>query len=134
MENKIVVHMRDGSIHKGVTHDFRAEGASFHLLPAEGGGVPLSIRLQDMKALFYVKDYIGNRDFVARREWDDAQREGRRAILTFTDGEEMWGTLGPGADDNETGFLFYPADPEDNNIRIFVNRGALKEMKEVNEG
>ena len=64
MENKIVVHMKDGTIHKGVTHDFRAEGSSFHLLPAEGGGVPLNVRTDKMKALFYVKNYVGNRDFV----------------------------------------------------------------------
>ena len=131
MENKIVVHMKDGSIHKGVTHDFAPDKPGFHLLPAEGGGVPMKVGLEQMKALFYVRDYLGNRDFVARKQFDDARRAGRRAILTFEDGEEMWGTLGEGYDEKGSGFYFFPVDEEDNNIRIFVIRSSLKEMKEV---
>ncbi len=34
MENKVVAHMRDGSIQKGITHDFRPDAEAFHLLPA----------------------------------------------------------------------------------------------------
>ncbi len=131
MENLIVVHMADGVIHKGVTHDFEPSGESFHLLPAEGGGVPLKIQLLEMKALFYVRDYIGNRDFVARKQFDEAQRAGRTAVLTFNDGEEIWGTLGEGADQEGIGFYFFPADKDDNNLRIFVVRSSLKSMKQV---
>jgi len=130
MENKLVVHMKDGRIYKGVTQDFQPSRESFHLLPAEGGGVPMKVRLEEMKALFYVKDYIGNRDFVARRQFDEARQFGRRAILTFTDGETIWGTVGEGRED-DPGFFFFPADENDNNIRIFVVRTSLKEMKLV---
>ena len=130
-EKQIVVHMKDGKIHKGITHDFDPANERFHLLPAEGGGVPLSIALEKMKALFYVRDYIGNRDFVARKQFDDAKRAGHRAILTFNDGEEIWGTLGEGYDGKGPGFFFFPVDEEDNNIRIFVIRSSLKELKEV---
>ena len=128
MENKVVVHMKDGKIHKGVTQDFVPAREAFHLLPAEGGGVPVRIRLEEMKALFYVKDYIGNRDFVARRQFDAAKRSGRRAILTFTDGETMWGTVAT-SEERDAGFFFFPVDDEDNNIRIFVMRSSLKEVR-----
>jgi len=131
MENKIVVHMKDGKIHKGVTHDFSEASESFHLLPAEGGGVPLKVAVDNMKALFYVRDYMGNRDFVARRKFDEAHRSGRKAIVRFQDGEEVWGLLGDGADEDSSGFFFYPADKDDNNIRIFVIRSAVKEMRLV---
>lgn len=132
MENKIVVHMKNGTIHKGVTHDFEPGKETFHVLPAEGGGVPVRVAAEGMKALFYVRDYIGNSDFVARRAFDEAKRAGRRAIVTFEDGEEIWGILGDGAEDEAgVGFFFYPADPKDNNIRIFVIRSALKEMRRV---
>jgi hypothetical protein len=83
MENKVVVHMRGGAIHKGITQDFDPSAGTFYLLPAEGGGVPRKIELDQMKALFYVKDYMGNRDFVARRQFDEARRSGRRAIVVF---------------------------------------------------
>jgi hypothetical protein len=130
MENKIVVHMKDGAIHKGVTQDFDPAGEEFYVLPAEGGGVPLHIRLEDMKALFYVKDYVGNSDFVARRHFEQARRAGKRVVITFLDGEEMWGTVGE-MDDDSPGFFLYPVDQEDNNIRVFVIRSSLKDMREV---
>jgi hypothetical protein len=128
MENKVVVHMRGGAIHKGITHDFDPAGPTFYLLPAEGGGVPRKIELEQMKALFYVKDYMGNRDYVARRQFDEAMRSGRRAIVLFSDGEEVWGTVGEDVD-HGPGFFFYPADPQDNNVRIFVVRSSLKELR-----
>ena len=131
MENKIVAHMKDGSIHKGVTHDFDTAGGTFHVLPAEGGGVPVAVIAEEMKALFYVKDYIGNRDFVTRRQFAEAHAADRRAILRFKDGEEIWGVLGEGADDESAGFVFFPVDEEDNNIRIYVIRSALEELRLV---
>jgi len=131
MENKIVVHMKDGVVHKGVTHDFRPDAEAFHLLPAEGGGVPIRVTVDAMKALFYVKDYLGNRDFKARRQFEHARRDGRRAVVKFADGEEVWGFLGEGYDDEGTGFFFFPVDTEDNNLRIFVIRSAMKELQVV---
>ena len=130
MENKIVVHMKDGAIHKGITHDFDPDADTFHLLPAEGGGVPRRVVVDEMKALFYVKDYDGNRDFVARRQFDAAQRSGKRSILTFADGETVWGFLGDSGDSGR-GFFFFPLDEGDNNIRIFVVQSSVKEMKLV---
>ena len=132
MENKIVVQTKDGTIHKGVTQDFSPSEPTFHMLPAEGGGVPFALRLNDLKALFYVKDYVGNRDTQARKEFDEAGEGQRRAIVEFEDGEEIWGVLGEGADDDGVGFFFFPADENDNNIRIFVIRSAIRGMRLVN--
>jgi hypothetical protein len=129
MEQKIVVHVKDGAVHKGVTHDFSPRQTSFHVLPAEGGGVPVRVQLADMKAMFWVKDYLGNRDFVASKEFDPGSAtEGRRAVLTFADGETVLGSV---VEDDPTapGFYFVPADRRDNNIRIFVVRNAVKELR-----
>jgi hypothetical protein len=130
MENKIVVHMKNGAIHKGVTHDFAPESESFYLLPAEGGGIPMSVVVDEMKALFYVKDYIGNRDFVARQLFAE-RAAGRKAIVTFEDDEKIWGTIPDGPGESGGGFFFYPSDPEDNNIRLFVPRSSCKELQFV---
>ncbi|HUC44573.1 MAG TPA: hypothetical protein VMR65_11065 [Candidatus Sulfotelmatobacter sp.] len=129
MEQKIVVHLRAGAIHKGVTQDFSPRHESFHLLSGEGGGVPVKIRLADMKAMFWVKDYLGNRDFVARRDFDPKKKPpGKRAIVTFHDGETIWGTVTE--DEPEVpGFFFLPADEADNNIKIFVIRASVKELR-----
>jgi hypothetical protein len=130
MEQKIVVHLKGGVIHKGVTQDFEPSRASFHLLPAEGGGVPMRFDLDDLKAMFWVKDYLGNRDFVARRAFPASEPAQRKAVLTFEDGESIWGTV---AEEDEAwrGFFFRPADERDNNIRIFVVRSSVKEVRWV---
>lgn len=130
-EEKVVVHLKDGKIHKGVTHDFTSESESFHLLPAEGGGVPLRVTAESMKALFYVKDYLGNRDFVARREFQNLRDDGTKAILSFKDGEKIWGTIPEGENPEARGFFFLPVDAEDNNIRIFVIKSSLDKLEIV---
>jgi len=131
MENKVVVHLKSGEIQKGVTHDFAPGGESFHLLPAEGGGVPMRVVADEMKALFYVKDYLGNRDFVAQKKFDEALEAERKAIVAFKDGEEIWGYLAEDDDPAGVGFFFLPADKEDNNLRIFVIRSAMESMRLV---
>src|SRR3989442_11045583 len=92
MEDKVVAHFKDGKTQRGYTQDFRPDGESFHLLPSEGGGIPTTIRLDDLKALFYVKDYGS-----ARRQVDTAKRfaahasPGQRIIVEFNDGGRIWG-------------------------------------------
>ncbi len=130
MEQKLVVHAKDGAIYKGVTQDFEPGREEFHFLPAEGGGIPMVLRVNDMKALFWVKDYLGNRQYVAVRKFDGTDTQRRRAIVTFDDGEEIWGTL-DGDTGSDRGFFLIPADKLDNNVRIFVVRSALREVREV---
>ena len=129
MEQKIVVHLKGGAVHKGVTQDFAPSRETFHVLPAEGGGVPLKIRMADMKAMFWVRDYLGNRDFVARRDFNPAKKpQGKPAVVTFEDGETIWGMVTED-DAAAPGFFFVPADEADNNIKIFVVRTSLKELR-----
>ena len=127
MEQKIVVHTKKGKIYKGITQDFAQERESFHFLPNEGGGVPMTLQLEDLKALFWVKDYLGNRNFEAKQCFDEG-RQGQRAVVAFSDGEEIWGTL-DAYEEGASGFFLIPADREDNNVRIFVVRSALKELR-----
>ena len=127
MEQKIVVHTKKGKIYKGVTQDFGPDREAFYFLPNEGGGVPMTLQVNDLKALFWVKDYLGNRNFEARRKFDD-ERQGQRAVVAFDDGEEVWGTL-DAYEEGTPGFFLIPADRDDNNIRIFVVRSALKELR-----
>lgn len=129
MEQKIVVHMKGGVIHKGITHDFDPGTPSFHLLPAEGGGVPFRVQVGSMKALFWVKDYLGNREFVSRQQFGVDHAEKRKAILTFEDGETLWGTVE--GEEAGSGLFVVPADDRDNNIRIFVPRSSVKDLRWV---
>ena len=66
--NKVVVAYLDGRRLKGYVYNFSALRDSFHLLPQEN---PLQERgaevaLKDLKAVFFVKDFIGNREYRGR--------------------------------------------------------------------
>jgi small nuclear ribonucleoprotein (snRNP)-like protein len=130
VENQVVVHLKGGKIQKGLTRNFDPAAESFYLLPAEGGGVPIKIRIDELKALFWVRDFVGNSEFVSRKDFEEVQRTGKRVVLRFEDGEEMWGTVAD-VPDEAPGFFFYPADSKDNNIKIFVVRAALEEYREM---
>ena len=131
MEKKVVVHNKNGSVLKGVTQNFSPGGESFYLLPAEGGGVPVKVATDELKALFYVKNYLGNRDFVSACAFDEARTAERKAIVKFKDGEEIWGYMGEKDENDTLGFFFFPADKEDNNLRIYVINSAVEDTKRV---
>ena len=128
MENKVVAHTIDGQVHKGITHDFDPGAEYFHLLPAEGGGVPVRLKLRELKALFYVKDYFGNRDYKPPLGFGATAGRGRRCVVTFQDGEVIFGTT-PDYVEGATGFSLFPSDPEDNNVRLFVVQRAIREIR-----
>jgi hypothetical protein len=127
MEEKVVAHYRDGRTLRGTTQDFRPDGQTFHLLPSEGGGIPTAVQLVDLKALFYVKDYGYMRRQVERSRQFTGREHGTKAIIEFKDGEKIWGV----AEDyspSGLGFFFTPANPNENNTRIFVVNSSIKQI------
>ncbi len=131
MEDKVVAHFRDGKTRRGYTQDFRPDADTFHLLPSEGGGIPTTIKLEDLKALFYVRDYGAMRRQVDRaRRFGEAEPRGQKTIVEFKDGEKIWGYAESYAPDSR-GFYFIPADPAENNTRIFIVNSSVKQIKFV---
>ncbi|GAB4222244.1 MAG: hypothetical protein Kow0062_18730 [Acidobacteriota bacterium] len=127
-EYKVVVHRADGTILKGITHDFQPGVREFHLLPAEGGGVPQRVALDEIKGVFFVRDWLGNREYDPPPGFGPAPVRGRRAVVTFEDGEVIHGST-PDFDESAPGFTLYPSDPEDNNVRIWVSARAVRSIE-----
>jgi hypothetical protein len=127
VENRVVAHLRDGRIRKGIVHDFDPSAEAVHLLPAEGGGIPIRIVTSELKALFFVKDFVGNREYRAPNAFGKSHTPGRRCIVTFLDGESIYGTA-PQYDRDARGFMLYPVDDADNNIKLFVSHSAVREV------
>ncbi|HUD70736.1 MAG TPA: hypothetical protein VMQ62_02140 [Dongiaceae bacterium] len=127
MEEKVVAHYLDGRTLRGSTQDFRPEGEAFHLLPSEGGGIPTSVRLADLKGLFYVRDFGLQRRQIERSSRFGDPRDGQKTIIEFRDGEKIWGyteEYTPGG----RGFFFTPANPNENNVRIFVVNASVRQI------
>jgi len=129
----IVAHMLDGSILKGVSLDVDAKKPTCHLRPRDGE--PIEIALADTKALFFVKTEAGRPEYneVKQSSQGDVRLVGaKRMKARFADGEEIVGITNRFPPITPY-FYMLPMDPVSNNIRILVNKAAVKEMEEVTE-
>ncbi len=127
--NKVVLHYKTGNVVKGMTHDFVAEKPKFHLIHQDGHIE--EIETEKLKAVFFVKSYEGNKDYQDVKGFskiDPVTFRGMKIKVTFQDNEVIYGaTLG--YNKTRKGFFVLPADPESNNIRIYVVASAVKDVK-----
>ncbi len=127
--NRIVVHYKNGNIVKGITHDFVPEKPKFHLVHQDGRIEDVDTEL--LKAVFFVKSYEGNKDYQDAKGFakiDPIKFRGMKIKVTFFDNEVIYGAT-MGYNKNRKGFFIFPADPDSNNIRIYVVASAIKEVK-----
>jgi hypothetical protein len=122
--NKVIVRFKDGMIMKGNTSDFFPNKVRFHLNRLDGKIDKIDI--ETLKAVFFVKDFEGNKDY--KKKYDDTiHGAGRKIEVEFTDGESITGyALGYSPDRH--GFFITPADLASNNERIFVVNSATKNI------
>ncbi|MEE8139135.1 MAG: hypothetical protein V3T81_09760 [Thermoanaerobaculia bacterium] len=125
MENTVVAHFVDGKILKGHSDDFFPNKPTFHIAEVESGNVT-EVEISQLKALFFVKTFEGNKDHEENKEAERAGL-GRRIKVRFKDGEILVGYTSGYSPDRAAFFLF-PADPQSNNERIFVVTAATEEV------
>jgi uncharacterized protein DUF6982 len=131
---RVVVRFADGRVLKGSTHDFAPNKTKFHLAPGgDQGAKPVEIQVDALKAVFFVKSWEGDPKRVDDNSLDRATGQGRRALVTFSDGEIIAGFT-VGYDKGKPGFFMIPADPKSNNSRVFVVNGAVKKLEWVTAG
>ena len=123
--NKVVVRFKDGAIMKGNTSDFFPNKARFHLNPLKGE--IKDINVEDLKAVFFVKDFKGNQAHH-KKYHDTVPGSGRKIKVEFSDGESIIG-FALGYSPDRQGFFMTPADLKGNNERIFVVNSATKNIK-----
>ena len=134
MNNLVVARYLDGRVLKGTSLDVDPARPAFHVRPPEGKMA--EVKLKDLKALFFVRSLEGD---MARHEvhsLDPADQRAKGATplaLHFPDGEVMIG-LTNRYPPNRPFFFVVPVDPASNNIRILVNRSAIKKMEPLARG
>jgi hypothetical protein len=125
--NKVVVRFKDNTILKGKTNNFFPNKTSFHLEVADGEQI--EIHLEDLKALFFVKTYEGDKQH--RKSYADKVPGGGRKIqVRFSDGETIVGFT-TGYSPDRPGFYMVPADLKGNNERIFVVVSATEAIEMI---
>jgi len=120
--NKVVVKFKDNTVVKGKTTDFFPNKAQFHL--EEINGEISEISIEDLKAVFFVKEFKGNKDHQDNYN-DQIAAGGRKIEVLFIDGERVVGYTLTYSPDRQ-GFYMTPADLQGNNERIFVVKSATE--------
>jgi hypothetical protein len=107
--NKLVVRYLDGTILKGFSQDFHPTRSYFHLATsmAPAAEKPSMVPMQQLKAIFFVRDFSGDSNYVDNRAFAEPGA-GRRIEVTFVDGEQLAGTT-LGYRPDGTGFFVRPA-------------------------
>jgi hypothetical protein len=117
--NKIVVHWQNGEITKGCTANFSPSAPKFRLTDLYDTPKWEEIRLDSLKALFFVKSFEGDFQHMDLHDFSNAPSFGKHIVVTFMDGERFYGTS-EAVHPDATGFFIFPIDPDANTIRAFV--------------
>jgi hypothetical protein len=128
-KNRVVVRCLDGRVLKGFTFDFLPNKESFHLVDAEDERKVVSIYAKELKAVFFVKTFAGNKD-RGPGSLLGGRAGGHWLKVTFLDGEVLEGTTNaytPG----RKGFFIVPADEGDNNERAYVFTDAARKIEMI---
>ena len=126
--SKIVARYRDGRTLKGTSQNFFPNKPVFHVkrLDASGSGDLVEVNLEDLKAVFFVRDFMGNAKHVERKKLAPGDRpQGRLMEVACKDGEVIVGTT-TGYDPKRPGFFLFPIDPSANNVRVYMVTSAVR--------
>lgn len=129
MQNRIVARYLDGRTLKGQTADFLPTKSVFHVIPSPQAGTSIQVvevKLADLKAVFFVKDLVGDAAYNEAKAFTaEVRASGRKVQVIFADGEDIVGTT-MGYQPDRLGFFVVPVDPKSNNERCFVVMAAVK--------
>ena len=129
LKKKAVLKFQNGEIVKGWIEEFKPERESFNLFPLieYSEKERIEIKFSSTKAVFFVKDFIGDKDYKKVRTFNVDLKitpSQRKLIVNFLDGEHLYGTS-HSYGRYKVGFFVYPIDPKDNSERIFVVHSAV---------
>jgi len=131
MANEVVAHLNSGTLVKGTSFDVDPARPVFHVKVPNHDVA--TVKLADLKALYFVKSLDGNKDSKENQAVDPNDSRARGAFpldLEFKDGEKARVLINRYPPKGDF-FFVVPADPKSNNIRILVNRAAVASLKEA---
>lgn len=130
---KVVIRYTDGRVRRG----FLAKGAA----PQEAtpgppvvedfGGKLVKVAPPEIKAIFFVKSFEGNRDYSEFKVYSSRPNgKGVWIRVHFKDGEVIEGVAANSFDTySKEVFYMTPPDPGSNNQAVLVSKHSLKEMQ-----
>jgi len=127
MDNqKVILRFLDGRIIKGYIGEISL--LSNHVSVADESLNEQDIQLNELKAIFYVKSFEGNKHCSEKKFFTKTSQKGSKILVRFKDGERLTGYLegdvpwqrGFFLESRKGGFFIIPSDDQTNNIKVFV--------------
>jgi hypothetical protein len=122
--HNVVARFRDGKLLKGRTNDFTPFKMHFHIKLLNEKVV--TVDLEDLKALFFVRDFKGEK-YRPDRLRHVRELGGQKVRVYFYDGEIITG-FAMEYSSKDFGFFMTPAGSRDNNERVFVVASATEKI------
>ncbi len=137
-EERVVARYNDGRVLKGYTKNFTAE-SDYFLLNEAGSGKEHRVAVADLKAVFFIKSFEGNKEYREKKAFGVSTHDGHRvyikfsdqeSLVGFVDGEIPWdkGFFVSGEGSGVKGFFLVPVDRDCNNVKVFVVGTSVKDV------
>jgi hypothetical protein len=122
----VIARSRDGHLIPGYLEKGKLLARGI-LRMTDASGEPIPTDIHKLKAVFFVRDFSGNRDYLEQKTLvGEPARPGLRVRVRFEDNEMFEGIT-----ENSLellvnpGFFFWPGDVRSNNRLIYVVKSAL---------
>lgn len=127
---KLILRYLDGKVVPALVGFF--ENGTDPITAIKRDGTPLCVNVSELKAAFFVRDYLGNPSYQSLLDEEELRKRtsGTFVRLYFKDGETMMGQVAKDTDFTK-GFFVKVLDPDDNNILVYVNPGSLSKPPEI---
>lgn len=140
-QERSVVRFNDGSILKGYLRVFSPDIDEVVLREVKTDEVR-TLRVADMKAVFFVKSFEGDFDYREKKSYGIRKPTGNRVFVKFKDGERLVGFLDGKVpwekgfflsrkENDGKGFFLLPVDEDTNNIKVFVISSSVDDVTVV---
>ena len=132
---KIILRFLDGKLLKGYIQELTIKD-DFVFIEDEASNSQ-KVKLKELKAIFFVRDFEGNKQYRERKSFAGTKPSDRRVFLRFKDGESLTGCIEGDTpwqkgffleSKKSDGFYLIPTDAESNNIKVFVVASAVKDV------
>ena len=132
---KVILRFIDGKMLKGYIRDLKI--AEEYLYLEDESSHQLKVRLKELKAIFYVKKFEGERGHQEKKAFSGTRPGSKRVFVKFKDGETIMGNMEGEIpwhkgffleSMKEKAFTIIPVDESSNNIRILVVTTAVEDV------
>ncbi len=132
---KVILRFVDGKMLKGFIKDLKLDGD--YLFIEDETSHQLKVRTKELKAIFYVRRFEGDRTYQEKKNFSGTRPNSKRIFIQFKDGENMMGFI-EGEIPWQRGFFLesmkekvftvIPVDEDSNNIKILVFTSSVKDV------